>query len=986
MNNLERQPEKTFPLLHSTLEIAASIKPGRWVRWLPAICLCLGFCAMPIPAAHADGGPGYMLGFNGSSDYVSVPSSFSLSNSYPMTVTVWFHTVQAGSAGLVARSGGGLFGWQVFLQDQEIHAAYVGHSGSVGDFNTNALSGGVVTDDQWHHVAFTVDASGGKLYVDGMLKDTRPWTGTPSMPLFQPPLELGRLGGGSYYAGYLDEVTLWTNALSQSQIQADRGRILTGDEDGLLVYYRCDEILPDGSLPDSAPLGGTNNGTVYGTYLDPSNVHPFSPYADDYSAIINGTSATLRGIANPEGTNTSVWFEWGTSTNYDHATAAQAMGAGTGQTNFDQVLNGLAIGETYDFRAVASNTFGMAFGANMSFTLPAFYDIGAGLSGVFGITPVWGDYDNDGRLDFLIAGNTNYAGTPVTQLWRNTGSGFTHVPVAGLRDIGVGSLAWGDFDNDGRLDFLLAGSKEGGVSSQPQLWRNTGTGFTNVTATAFPPPGTNGLPFDDSCSVAWRDYDNDGRLDFLLTGYGLGGTFVCQLWHNTGNGFTNVPIAGLPGIYHASLAWGDYDNDGRADILLTGFDGTNNVSQLWRNTGTGFTNVPVAGLPGVANSSVAWGDYDNDGRLDFLLTGYDGTNGVSQLWRNTGTGFTNVTGTVAPGLPQVYDSSVAWGDFDNDGRLDFLLAGALEAPPYDTCQLWRNTGSGFVNVPLPGFPSVHFGHVAWGDYDNDGRLDILVSGQLNTGPILQVWRNNMPQTNTPPVAPTGLSVVSADHFLIFSWNTANDAQTPANGLTYNLRIGTSPGAADVMSAMAASSGLRLLPQQGNAEGRQFAFFHYYTLSQPYYWSVQTVDSAFAGSPFAPEQSFKVLQASPVVVSVTATNLVDGDLNGDGVVDQDEFAAVLANLNGNGSVNQSDLNLVLSNYWPNSPWLYMTNVAGLGGTNVTFALTNNPAGAFSVEYSTNLVDWYFLGPAIPRYLFTDTNAPAEPQRFYRLRWP
>ena len=101
MNNLERQPEKTFPLLHSTLEIAASIKPGRWVRWLPAICLCLGFCAMPIPAAHADGGPGYMLGFNGSSDYVSVPSSFSLSNSYPMTVTVWFHTVQAGSAGLV---------------------------------------------------------------------------------------------------------------------------------------------------------------------------------------------------------------------------------------------------------------------------------------------------------------------------------------------------------------------------------------------------------------------------------------------------------------------------------------------------------------------------------------------------------------------------------------------------------------------------------------------------------------------------------------------------------------------------------------------------------------------------------------------------------------------------------------------------------------------------------------------------------------------
>ena len=65
---------------------------------------------------------------------------------------------------------------------------------------------------------------------------------------------------------------------------------------------------------------------------------------------------------------------------------------------------------------------------------------------------------------------------------------------------------------------------------------------------------------------------------------------------------------------------------------------------------------------------------------------------------------------------------------------------------------------------------------------------------------------------------------------------------------------------------------------------------------------------------------------------------------------------------------------------------MTNVAGLGGTNVTFALTNNLAGAFSVEYTTNLMDWLFLGPATPRYEFTDTNAPAVPQRYYRLRWP
>lgn len=97
-------------------------------------------------------------------------------------------------------------------------------------------------------------------------------------------------------------------------------------------------------------------------------------------------------------------------------------------------------------------------------------------------------------------------------------------------------------------------------------------------------------------------------------------------------------------------------------------------------------------------------------------------------------------------------------------------------------------------------------------------------------------------------------------------------------------------------------------------------------------------------------------------------------------------AVAGDLDGDGLVSASELDVVYGNYVTNSPFLLMTNVAGLGGTNVTFALSNAPAGSFSVEYSTNLVNWFCLGPATPRYLFTDTNAPALPQRHYRLRWP
>jgi hypothetical protein len=92
------------------------------------------------------------------------------------------------------------------------------------------------------------------------------------------------------------------------------------------------------------------------------------------------------------------------------------------------------------------------------------------------------------------------------------------------------------------------------------------------------------------------------------------------------------------------------------------------------------------------------------------------------------------------------------------------------------------------------------------------------------------------------------------------------------------------------------------------------------------------------------------------------------------------------LNGDGVVSQSELQAVYGNYITNSPWLYMTNMLGLGETNVSFELDNSISTAYTVQVSTNLIDWVPLGPARPRYLFIDTNAPASPQRYYRLSYP
>jgi hypothetical protein len=244
--------------------------------------------------------------------------------------------------------------------------------------------------------------------------------------------------------------------------------------------------------------------------------------------------------------------------------------------------------------------------------------------------------------------------------------------------------------------------------------------------------------------------------------------------------------------------------------------------------------------------------------LDFLLTGVlDGTNTfISQLWRNTGNGFTNVTASVVPGLPAVFASSVQWADYDNDGRLDFLISGNTNFSDGRVSQLWRNTGTAFTNVTASIVPDLpQFYSLAWGDYNNDGRLDFVIAGSTNSIAGAQIWRNNTPITNTPPSAPTGLAMTASSNAVMLSWNSATDGQTPASGLTYNVRASTTPGGNDLLSAhVNATNGFRRVPAMGNAMLRHSLPLTGLTNGQTVYWSVQGVDNAFAGGPFAAETS------------------------------------------------------------------------------------------------------------------------------------
>src|SRR5207244_6914943 len=99
-----------------------------------------------------------------------------------------------------------------------------------------------------------------------------------------------------------------------------------------------------------------------------------------------------------------------------------------------------------------------------------------------------------------------------------------------------------------------------------------------------------------------------------------------------------------------------------------------------------------------------------------------------------------------------------------------------------------------------------------------GRLDFLLTGYDNDDNyISQIWRNFTPLTNTPPSAPTGLAMTATTNAVMLSWNSATDGQTPASGLTYNVRAGTTPGGMNLLSAhVNDTNGVRRVPAMGHA--------------------------------------------------------------------------------------------------------------------------------------------------------------------------
>ena len=328
----------------------------------------------------------------------------------------------------------------------------------------------------------------------------------------------------------------------------------------------------------------------------------------------------------------------------------------------------------------------------------------------------WADYNNDSFPDLFVINNDS-AQHKHNFLYRNNHDGTFARETAGPVVLDSGSsygCAWGDYDNDGYPDLFVSNYSENNC-----LYHNDeGDSFAKILTGPVVNDGGR------STGAAWADYDRDGWLDL----------FVCNrntvnfLYHNSGNGtFTRVMSGQIATDVNNSsgCAWGDYDNDSFPDLFVANV-GTPNC--LYHNNGDStFTRVrpgPIATDSSFCNG-VSWGDYDNDGRLDLLVT-----TGVLGMYHDlfyhndSNDSFTRITGTVID-TPVRWSGGSGWADFDNDGGLDLFVGG------YDgTNRLYTNSGDGQFAKVDTGFPATDGNYImgcGWADYDRDGWPDLFLA-------------------------------------------------------------------------------------------------------------------------------------------------------------------------------------------------------------------------------------------------------------------
>ena len=329
----------------------------------------------------------------------------------------------------------------------------------------------------------------------------------------------------------------------------------------------------------------------------------------------------------------------------------------------------------------------------------------------------WGDYNNDGYSD-MFGGN---------DLWTNNGDGtFTaDTPFSGMYNVSLG-----DYNNDGHLDIM-------GFANGPELYTNDGDGtWTRDTAKFI--PGTN--PWN-VMGTTWGDFNGDGYLDIYYTSWYNGSLADIIYMSSGGASFQHTWSA--PPTHGKGVTICDFDEDADIDIYVSNY--WMNANFLWRNDGfdgyTGLTDVRSAygaeDGPGHTQGST-WADFDNDGDFDIFVSNFAHPgNPPVRFLSNNGAPDYHFTNLGQSGVIQREPISASTtGDFDNDGDLDLVIT-VSDQYSWTTVMVYVNNGDFTftevtADVGLAGLGPDNA--AAFGDYDNDGWLDLLLDDTLFHNP------------------------------------------------------------------------------------------------------------------------------------------------------------------------------------------------------------------------------------------------------------
>ena len=461
----------------------------------------------------------------------------------------------------------------------------------------------------------------------------------------------------------------------------------------------------------------------------------------------------------------------------------------------------------------------------------------------------WGDYDNDDDLDVLLTGTTNGLNSGVVAyLYKNNGNGSFSLQLGTpFAKVYKGMTTWADINNDGYLDVLICGQDSADMPLTRLYTNNAGNSFSLVNSSIIDVK---------EGYAAFGDYDQDGFQDLLIAG-NTNTSPTMRLYKNIGgNSFAYQFGMELPSYTYPTLKWIDYNKDGWLDFIVSGASGggLNHTTQIFINqSGISFSKK---GLISVVNSgrygSMDLGDIDNDGDIDFIITsrGFNTTSADVKIIDNLNDSLAFRTSN---NITKVWGGKVHFGDYDNDGDLDVLISGKAKSSISVWAGIYDNDGTGhFTPNKNTGIDTVYYNHCDFVDVNQDGKLDVFISGNESMASS-KLFINGTSTSNTAPSIPSNFTVQKSGGEFHLSWNASSDAQLPDSLLCYDVRVGSTTSQADLRSVPAnLNSGFRRLHQAGLVRKNSISFKPFMGVNscQTLYFAVQAVDQNGLASGFS----------------------------------------------------------------------------------------------------------------------------------------